>query len=104
MQIPEHKFIVERIAESGISKSHKAFQSFVLRKPAPVDRFGDPISDDDLFKITVWGKHTESLPPLKAGDCVSAALSITGKEDIDYRGKYSYQLQITARNIKKLDI
>ena len=100
MQLPESKFIIEKIGEVQKTKGDKKFVELILKKNAPKDEMGDSIGEDDLFCVVVWEKNFEKLNGFKPGDRVLAQLYMNGRERLDGNSKIYYAVSFSLRALK----
>lgn len=104
MQLNEQKFLIERICSvEETKKNRKKYVDVILRRVAPKDELGDPIGEDDLFRVTVWEKDFHKMNGINKGDRVLAQLYVNGREQLDSNSKIYYSVSFTLKSIKHFE-
>ena len=102
MFLREEKFIVERLEYENETERGVLYRDIILRKPAHVDEFGDPIGSDDLFCARAFKDKAKKRQQFASGDRVKAVLILNGKEVIDNARGIFYNTYLNLWRIEKI--
>ena len=101
MLLNEHKFTIDKLtAVQETKKNQKKFVVMKLRKAAPTDEFGQPITEDDIFELTVWERDFQKLQGFKTGDKVLCQLYLNGRDKLSENSQEYNQITMSIRQIK----
>lgn len=101
MLLNEHKFTIDKL--TGVQETKKNQKKYVqlkLRKAAPTDEFGQPITEDDIFELTVWEKDFAKVNGFKTGDKVLCQLYLNGRDRLSENSVEYNQITVSLRQIK----